>query len=236
MQFLTKLGLPNLNIECIEGVHIFYWLWNGRKFCLNLSQFDLFSKKRIDVAIMDSLWYCYNYISLIQRYWKYLFWIWIENYRKLEICKRYRKVKQSKLVITTWKLPISKVYCGLNNALGICAHEKHYKVSPTQMVPICEHLGFCPWTISNSAMYLFWEHLWDFRGSLKSVIFNNVTYLLWYATDNPLAICKKKTAKFFLGQLTLRRLKYANIFINKPKHIGKFLTKVLLVSIQLGAH
>ena len=39
-------------------------------------------------------------------------------------------------MIATWKLPSSKVYYGLNNALGICVHEKHYQVLPTQMVPI----------------------------------------------------------------------------------------------------
>ena len=72
---------------------------------------------------------------------------------KLKITEKYkyvifRKVKQSKLVITTWKLPSSKVYHGLNNALGICVHKKHYQVLPTQMVPICENLGLGPWTIS----------------------------------------------------------------------------------------
>ena len=72
---------------------------------------------------------------------------------KLKIIEKYkyvifRKVKQSKSVITTWKLPSSKVYHGLNNALGICVHEKHYQVLPTQMVPICENLGLGPWTRS----------------------------------------------------------------------------------------
>ena len=38
--------------------------------------------------------------------------------------------------MTTWKLPSSKVYHGLDNALGIYVHEKHYQVLPTQMVPI----------------------------------------------------------------------------------------------------
>ena len=28
------------------------------------------------------------------------------------------------------------VYHGLYNALGICVHQKHYQVLPTQMVPI----------------------------------------------------------------------------------------------------
>ena len=70
---------------------------------------------------------------------------------KLKITEKYkyvifRKVKQSKLVITTWKLPSSKVYHGLNNALGICVHGKHYQVLPTQMVPICENLALGPWT------------------------------------------------------------------------------------------
>ena len=78
---------------------------------------------------------------------------------KLKITEKYkyvifRKVKQSKLVITTWKLPSSKVYHGLNNALGICVHENHYQVLPTQMVPICENLGLGPWTISS---VLCWE-------------------------------------------------------------------------------
>ena len=40
----------------------------------------------------------------------------------------------------------SEVYHGLNNALGICLHEKHYQVLPTQMVPICENLGLGPRT------------------------------------------------------------------------------------------
>ena len=52
-------------------------------------------------------------------------------------------------MITTWKLPSSKVYHGLNNTLGIYVHEKHYQVFPTQMAPICEHLGLAPWTICN---------------------------------------------------------------------------------------
>ena len=39
-------------------------------------------------------------------------------------------------MITTWKLPSSNVYHGLNNALGIGVHEKHCQVLPTQMVPI----------------------------------------------------------------------------------------------------
>ena len=39
-------------------------------------------------------------------------------------------------MIATWKLPTSKVYHGLNNALGLCVHKKHYQVLPTQMVPI----------------------------------------------------------------------------------------------------
>ena len=39
-------------------------------------------------------------------------------------------------MIATWKLPTSKVYHGLNNALGICVHKKYYQVLPTQMVPI----------------------------------------------------------------------------------------------------
>ena len=39
-------------------------------------------------------------------------------------------------MIATWKLPTSKVYHGLNNALGICVQKKHYQVLPTQMVPI----------------------------------------------------------------------------------------------------
>ena len=39
-------------------------------------------------------------------------------------------------MIATWKLPTSKVYHGLINALGICVHKKHYQVLPTQMVPI----------------------------------------------------------------------------------------------------
>ena len=52
-------------------------------------------------------------------------------------------------MITTWKLPSSKVYHGLNNALGIRVHEKHYQVLSTQMVPICENLGLGPWTIGT---------------------------------------------------------------------------------------
>ena len=142
--FLTKFGFHNINIECTEGVHIFHWLWNGRTFCLNLWQFELFSNQGIHLAKIDILWYCYKYISSIQPYWDALFWIYIENHWKY---KYVIYVKQSKWVITTWKLPSSKVYHGLNNALGICVHEKHYKVLPTQMVPICENLGLGPWTI-----------------------------------------------------------------------------------------
>ena len=45
VQFLANFGLYNLNIECREAVHIFHWLWNGRNFCMNLSQFELFFKE-----------------------------------------------------------------------------------------------------------------------------------------------------------------------------------------------
>ena len=50
-------------------------------------------------------------------------------------------------MITTWKLPSSKLNHGLNNALGIYVHQKHYQVLPTHMVPICENLDLGPWTI-----------------------------------------------------------------------------------------
>ena len=56
-------------------------------------------------------------------------------------------------MITTWKLPNAKVYHGLNNALGICVHEKHYQVLPTQMVPICENLGLGPWTMIPGSLW-----------------------------------------------------------------------------------
>ena len=42
VQLLTNFGLYNLNIRCREAVHIFPWLWNGRYFCMNLSQFEIF--------------------------------------------------------------------------------------------------------------------------------------------------------------------------------------------------
>ena len=45
VQFLAKFGLYNLNIKCREAVHIFHWLWNGRNFCMNLSQFEHFFKE-----------------------------------------------------------------------------------------------------------------------------------------------------------------------------------------------
>ena len=145
LQFLTKFGLHNINIECTESVHIFHWLWNGRAFRLNLWQFELFFQETdtsrqnwyhhvllqlhfINTTILESFILDINWKSLKKKY------------------VIFRKVKQSKLEITTWKLPSSKVYHGLNNALGICVHEKHYKVLPTQMVPICENLGLGPWT------------------------------------------------------------------------------------------
>ena len=45
VQFLTTFGLYNLNIKYREAVHIFHWLWNGRDFCMNLSQFEPFFKE-----------------------------------------------------------------------------------------------------------------------------------------------------------------------------------------------
>ena len=51
-------------------------------------------------------------------------------------CMLFFEMKYWKLMIATWKLPTSKVYHGLNNALGMCVHKKHYQVLPTQMVPI----------------------------------------------------------------------------------------------------
>ena len=45
VQFLANLGLYNLNIKCRNTVQIFHWLWNGRNFCMNLSQFELFFKE-----------------------------------------------------------------------------------------------------------------------------------------------------------------------------------------------
>ena len=45
VQFLANFGLYNFNIKCIEAVHIFHWLWNGRNFCMNLSEFELFFKE-----------------------------------------------------------------------------------------------------------------------------------------------------------------------------------------------
>ena len=160
-QLLTKFGLHNINFECTESVHIIHWLWNGRTFCLNLWQFKLFSKKRIHLARMISsgiattTFHQYNHTGML--YFGY----------ELKITEKYkyvifRKVKQSKLVITTWKLPSSNVYHGLNNALGICVHEKHYQVLPTQMVPICENLGLGPWTktLKSLALYLVTEIRW----------------------------------------------------------------------------
>ena len=152
LQFLTKFGLYNIYIECTEGVHMFHWLWNGRTFYLNLSQFELFSKKWIYLAKIDILWYCYNYISSIQSYWKALFWMLIENPWKVEIYYFFQS-KIIKMMITTWKLSSSKVCHGFDNALGICVHENHCQVLPTQMVPICENLGLGPWTISTSASF-----------------------------------------------------------------------------------
>ena len=40
VQFPAIFGLYNLNIKCREAVHIFHWLWNGRNFCMNFSQFE----------------------------------------------------------------------------------------------------------------------------------------------------------------------------------------------------
>ena len=95
--------------------------------------------KLISSGIATTTFHQYNHTGML--YFGY----------KLKITEKYkyvifRKVKQSKLVITTWKLPSSKVCHGLNNALGICVHEKHYQVLPTQMVPIRENLGLGPWT------------------------------------------------------------------------------------------
>ena len=59
-------------------------------------------------------------------------------------------------MITTWKLPSSKVYHDLNNALGICVHEKHYKVLPTQMVPISALVrGLIPCIFPSLSSWLF---------------------------------------------------------------------------------
>ena len=42
VQLLPNFGLYNLNLKHREAVHIFYWLWNGRNFCMNFSQFEHF--------------------------------------------------------------------------------------------------------------------------------------------------------------------------------------------------
>ena len=43
--FLANIGLYNLNIKCREAVRIFHWLGNGRNFCMNFSQLELFFKE-----------------------------------------------------------------------------------------------------------------------------------------------------------------------------------------------
>ena len=150
VQFLANFGLVNRNIKCRVGVHIFHRLWSGRKFCMNLSRFELFVKD------MDS----YSLIG----YQMVLLQLYLINKFEcgLQIIEKYkyvilRKVKLSKLVITTWKLPYSKVYHGLNNALGIWVHEKHYQVLPTQMVPISA-LAHGLFLQDSASMVLFYSY------------------------------------------------------------------------------
>ena len=101
-------------------------------FCMNLSQFELFLKE------MDT--YSSNGYQLLLLQLYLINAVMLEGFN-LEIIRKslkntntlcyFFKMKKSKLVIATWKLPSSKVYRGLNNALGICVHEKHYQVLPT---------------------------------------------------------------------------------------------------------
>ena len=133
--FLANFGLYNFNIECREAVHIFHWLWNGRNFCTNLSQFEHFFKE------MDT--YSSNGYQLVLQQLYLIITVMLDGLNlniiwkssKIQICY-FSKIKYWKLMIATWKLPTSKVYHGLNNALGICLHKTHYQVLPTQMVPI----------------------------------------------------------------------------------------------------
>ena len=135
VQFLAKFGLYNLNIKCREAVHIFHWLWNGRNFCMNLSQFEHFFKE------MDT--YSSNGYQLVLLQLYLIGTVMLEGLHLNIIWKSSKntnmlffEIKYWKLMIATWKLPTSKVYHGLNNALGMCVHKKHYQVLPTQMVPI----------------------------------------------------------------------------------------------------
>ena len=134
-QFLANFGLYNLNIKCREAVHIFHWLWNGRNFCMNFSQFEHFFNE------MDT--YSSNGYQLVLLQLCSISTVMLEGLNLNMIWKSSKNTnmlffenKILKLMIAIWKLPTAKVYHGLNNALGICVHKKHYQVLPTQMVPI----------------------------------------------------------------------------------------------------
>ena len=176
LQFLTTFGDHNINIECTETVHIFHWLWNGRTFCLNLWQFELFFQET-DTSSQN--WYHpvllqlhFINTAILECFILDINWKSLKSINMLF----FDKVKQSKLVITTRKLPSSKVYHALNNALGICVHEKHYQVLPTQMVPICENFGLGPWTIHDEIDMLTLVKLELLTGTWHAHCANKVIY------------------------------------------------------------
>ena len=78
------------------------------------------------------------------------FWILIENHWQIEICY-FWKVKKSKLVITIWKLPKSKVYHGLNNALAYA-----YMKNTTTFCPPRWYRYVKIWVLAHGLSCIFW--------------------------------------------------------------------------------
>ena len=75
-------------------------------------------------------------------------------------------------MIATWKLPSSKVYHGLNNALGIYVHEKHYQVLPTQMVPISALANGLNVQVRDMSIS-WWHHQMETLSALPAICSGN---------------------------------------------------------------
>ena len=140
VQFLANFWLYNLNIKCRRAVHIFHWLWNGRNFCINFLQFEhFFNEMNTYISNGYQLVLLQFYlISTVMLKGLNLNIIWksSKNTNMLFFENKTLKIDDSHMKAVNFK--------GLNNALGICVHKKHYKVLPTQMVPISAlALGLC---------------------------------------------------------------------------------------------
>ena len=144
VQFLANFGLYNLNIKCREAVHIFHWMWNGRNFCVKLSQFELFIKE-MDTYSLNGyqlvllLLYLINTVML-EGFNLNIIWKSLKNTNMLFFENEIIKIK---LVKASWKLPSSKVYHGLHNIYGyMCT----WKTLPSFAHPDGTDICSGPWT------------------------------------------------------------------------------------------